>query len=175
MAEASELAPMEAFQRYAALGPDFLTWLLVRVLEDDIPAPPSEPGLKVDIQGPLLFIGDGGEATKVTLAGEEAAAAPEVQSALRQGKKLARGKVLFSVMEDTWTFTLDAETFDLRSIKLPVPPVPDAEQNLHMRVEATMRLMLLIDEMFEGFLTIRLNPEGWKSEAEKWRKKAQGK
>lgn len=168
-----ELSPMEAFQKYAALGPDFLTWLLVHVLEDDFPRPASEPGLKIDIQGPLLFISEDGEARKVTLTGEEAAGAPEVTSALRQGKKLTRAKLIFTAQEDTWAFTLDAEFFDLRSIKLPVPTVPDINQYLQMRIEATMRLYSLVDEIFQDlFLPLRLSPEVWKEEAKSWIKKA---
>lgn len=166
-----QLAPLEAFQRYAALGPDFLTWLLVRVLDDDLPAPPSEPGLKVDIQGPLVFTGDGAEASKVTLAGDEAAVAPEVISALRQGKKLARAKILLNCMEDQWRFTLDAETFDLRSLRVPVPPVPDPEAYLAMRAEAIMRAYLLVDELFEAFLPARLDAGQWREETAAWRKR----
>jgi hypothetical protein len=171
----TDLSPMEAFQKYAALGPEFLTWLLVRVLADEYERPASEPGLKIDIQGPLLFVGEEGEAKKVTLAGEEAAAAPEVISALRQGKKLSRARLLFTAQEDTWAFTLDAELFDLKSIKLPVPPVPDLNLYLQMRVEATMRLYSLVDELFQDiFLPLRLSPEAWKKEAAGWVKLAKG-
>jgi hypothetical protein len=169
----AELSPLEAFQKYAALGPDFLTWLLVRVLEDDCPRPLSEPGLKVDIQGPLLFISEDGEARKITLAGDEAASAPEVLSALRQGKKLTRAKVIFTAQEDTWTFTLDAQFFDLKSIKLPVPAIPDLNQYLQMRVEATVRLYSLVDEIYTDiFLPLRLSPDAWKEEAKSWIERA---
>lgn len=167
-----ELAPIEAFQRYGALGPDFLTWLLVRVLEDEVPGTPCEPGLKVDMQGPLVFTAEGGEAKKVSLAGEEAASAPEVLSALRQGKKLARARVLFTAVQDTWGFTLDSETFDLRSIKLPVPSIADVEEHLRMRIESTMRLFQMVDELFEVFLSLRLSAETWKSETQRRRKLA---
>ena len=169
-----QLAPLEAFQKYAALGPDFLTWLLVRVLDTDVPPPPSEPGLKIDIKGPLLFVGEGGEATKVTLAGEEAASAPEVSSALRQGKKLHRAKLIFNANEDAWQFTLDAEFFDLKGIKLPVPSLADEGEYLSMRIQSTMRLYQLVDELYEAFLVLRLDPEAWKDEAAKWKKKAKG-
>lgn len=168
----NELSPLEAFQRYSALGPDFLTWVLVRVLNDDLPPLQAEPSLKVDIQGPLLFMAEGGEAKKINLSGDEAAMAPEVLSALRQGKKLIRTKLIFTAMEDTWQFTLDAETFDVRGVKLPVPAMSDIEKYFEMRLEALARLNLFIDEMFEGFLSLRLNPDEWKAEAAAWKKLA---
>ncbi len=164
---ASELAPLEAFERYGSLGPDFLTWLLVRVLDDDVPGIPSEPGLKLDVQGPLQFASEAGEARKITLSGEEAATAPEVISALRQGKRLMRGKFLLTAVEDTWTFSLDGETFDLRSLKLPVPSIPDPESYLEARIEATLRIYTLLDELFEVFLSVRLAPEVWQEELQR--------
>ncbi len=169
-----ELAPLEAFERYSALGPDFMTWLLVRIMEDEMPAPPSEPGLQIDFEGPLVFVSDTGEANKITLAGDEAVMAPEVKSALRQGKKLQRAKVVFTAMEDTWKFALDGETFDLKGIKLPTPNTPDIDMNLSIRVDATLRAYHLLDEMFEAFLPLRLSPEAWKEEASRWKKVARG-
>lgn len=169
-----ELSPLEAFQRYASLGPDFMTWFLVRILEDDLPTLSSEPALKVDIQGPLLFTGDGGEANKVTLAGDEAASAPEVLSALRQGKRLARAKFIFDAMEEQYVFVLDAETFDLRSVKLPVPNIADADQHFSNRLEALAKLAFFVEEYFEGFLHLRLNPDSWTEEAERWKRVAKG-
>lgn len=166
----TELSPLEASQKYAALGPDFLTWLLMRVLDDDCPRPKSEPGLKIDIQGPLLFASEDGEARKVAMAGDEAASAPEVTSALKQGKRLVRARLIFTAQEDTWACTLDAVTFDLRSIKLPVPSVPDLHQYLQMRISSTMRLFGLLDEIYHDlFLPIRLDPGAWKEEASGWR------
>lgn len=167
---ASELAPLEAFERYGSLGPDFLTWIFVRILDGEVPPIPSEPGLKLDVQGPLQFAAEDGDARKVTLAGTEAPTAPEVVSALRQGKRLMRAKLLLTAVEDTWTFTLDAETFDLRSIKLPVPVMPDAEAFLEARVEAALRLYLLLDELFEVFLPVRLSVEEWREELRRWTK-----
>jgi hypothetical protein len=166
-----DLAPLEAYQRYAALGPDFLTWMLARVLDGESPKPPSEPDLDVDIQGPLLFVGEGGEARQVTLAGEEAASAPEVFSALREGKRLSRAKLLFTVHEDTWRFTLDATTFDVKSVKLPVPSIPDTAEFVRLRSESLMRLYQLIDELFEAFLPLRLEPQTWRDEVNSWRRR----
>lgn len=169
-----ELAPLEAFQKYAALGPDFLTWILVHVLQSDLPVPEDNPALKVDLQGPMLFQSEGGEARKISFTGDEAAAAPEVLSALRQGKKLTRAKLVFSVVEDTWAFTLDAETFDLKSMKLPVPAIADLDEYLSMRVQSTVRLYQMLDDLFEVFLRFRLDAEAWFDEGQLRKKLAKG-
>jgi len=166
-----ELSPLEAFQRYSSLGPDFLTWLMVTTLEeDDCLNPPSEPGLKINIEGPLLFVGEGGEASRVSLAGKDSAAAPEVNSALRQGKRLTRARVVLTAQENEWSFTLDAEYFDVKAVKLPVPPIPDLDQFMSMRVDSVMRLYMLIEELFDMFLAIRLDAAQWKEITAGWRK-----
>ncbi len=169
-----QLSPLEAFERYAPLGPDFLTWLLVHVVESDLPEISVEPTLKLDIQGPMVFEGGQGEAGKMTLTGEEAATAPEVLSALREGKRLKRAKVLFNADEVAWHFTLDAVTFDLRGSKLPVPNMPDAADQLFIRLESLSQLYAILDELFEKFLQIRLDPETWRQELIFWRQWTQG-
>lgn len=162
----AQLSALEAMDRYGTLGPDFLTWLLVHVRRDDLPKPPSEPGLDVSLFGPMMLASESGEATKITLAGEEAAAAPEIEAALRAGKRLMRSKIEFNAQESKWTFALDAETFDLKSMKLPVPKVADLDEYMTMRVQAAQHLAHLIDEMFELFLAVRLDAALWREELE---------
>lgn len=153
--------------QYGSLGPDFLTWLLIRVLKDDFVPPPSEPGLTIDMKGPLSFAADGGEATKVTMAGDEAASAPEVFSALRQGKRLHRAGLEFRIGDDAWIFNFDGSTFDLKSAKLPVPS--EMGRDLATRVESIMVVYHYLDEIYDQFLPVRLDPDGWKAEVKSWR------
>lgn len=165
----AELSYLEIMERYGAFGPDFLTWLAVRTTRDDLPAPPSEPGLKASVHGPMVFESSTGEATRMSLAGEEAASAPEVRAALRAGKRLARSRVEFTAQDATWTFTLDAATFDLRSVKLPVPKIPDLDEYFSQRIQALQHLDRLVRELFELFLPMRLDPSSWKAEVAGWR------
>ena len=164
----SEMSALDIMDRYGALGPDFLTWLWVHSLDESLPAPPSEPGLAVGCIGPMVFESEIGDATKISLAGDEAATAPEAKAALRTGKRLKRSKLEFSAQDAKWTFTLDSDTFDLRSIKLPVPKVADLDEYMTMRVQATQHLAHIVHELFEIFLTIRLDAAKWKEELENW-------
>lgn len=171
---AATLNAMEANDRYKSLGPEFLTWLYVHIQGEDLPAPESEPGLKISMLGPVVMTSETGEATKMSLAGEEAAAAPELRSGLKAGKRIAQARLQFEVHGDTWVFSLHGETFDFRGMKLPVPKIADADESLAMRVQATQRLSLLVGEMFEAFLLVRLDPAAWKQEAARWKKLATG-
>ncbi len=163
-----ELSVLEILDRYGSVGPDFLTWMCVRWLGEGVPPPPSEPGLQISFMGPVVLGSQTGEATKITFNGDDAPSAPEVQAALRQGKRMLRSKVVFTAQDASWQFTLDAETFDLKSIKLPVPKMPDLDEYMAMRVQATQHLSRMVEELFEAFLPIRLDPVVWKSEVESW-------
>lgn len=165
----ADLAILQAFERYGALGPDFLTWLFARVVRTEPPECPLDALLEIDIHGPLVLEAAGGEATRVALAGEEAATAPEVRSALREGKRLVRAKLIFKSGTDEFQFTLDATTFDLRGLKVNVPKSADANQVLADRVAAMQRVFDLIDSLFEVFLPLRLDKAVWQEETERWR------
>jgi len=160
-------------ERYAALGPDFLTWMLVRSGEEGALTTPSEPGLQVALMGPMVFTSATGEATKVTLAGDEAPASPEVRAALRQGKRVARTKIEFTAVDAKWIFTLEGETFDIKSAKLPVPKMPDQDEYMTMRVQAAQHLVAIVHELFETFLSARLDPAKWAEEITSWREFAE--
>ncbi|MEQ8821523.1 MAG: hypothetical protein RLY93_14890 [Sumerlaeia bacterium] len=164
----AQMSNLEVMERYATLGPDFLTYLCVRSSQGTLDPPASEPGLTLALMGPMVFASDTGEATKVTLAGDEASAAPEVEAALRQGKRLIRGKVEMKAQDAVWNFTLDGETFDMKSMKLPVPKVADADEYMALRVQAIQHLAMLINDLFEAFLPIRLDAELWRAEVEGW-------
>lgn len=165
----AELSALEAFERFGALGPDFLTWMLVRHLEN-VPIDLDGAPLDLAIGGPLMLEGPSGEATKISLSGEEAASAPEVRSALREGKKLVRARLTITIGADQYVFTLDAGTFDLRAVKLPVPKVPDLDQHMEDRLASMQFLQAMVDRLYEGFLPIRLSPKAWAEEAQMWKR-----
>jgi hypothetical protein len=162
---------LEVMERFATVGPDFLTWMCVHSQRDDLPAPASEPGLAVRFLGPMVVAGDGGEATKATLAGDEAPASPELRTALAAGKRIMRSKIEFIAQDATWTFTLDGETFDMRSVKLPVPKVADLDEHMSLRVQALQQAAFLVDQLFDLFLPLRADAQGWAEEVKGWKHK----
>lgn len=170
---ASEIGALEAMERYAPLGPDFLTWIAFSVLEN---RPPELDGVPLDIaiKGPIVLVSAAGEATKVTLAGEESHGAPEFRSAIAEGKKLVKARLTLTEGADQFEFTFNGETFDFGSVKLPVPKVPDLDQYVADRVTAFQKLADTFDRLYEQFLALRLSPENWKREAATWRKWAKG-
>lgn len=166
---AKTVEAIEIMQRYGALGPDFLTWLSVGAMNSTLPMPPAEPGLVVRVLGPMVFTAEQAEVTKASFAGEDAALSPEAAAALAAGKRLVRARLELTAQDATWSFTLDAESFDLKSLKLPVPKVPDLDEYLALRVQATQQVAFLVQQLFELFLPIRCDKQQWAAEVKGWR------
>lgn len=166
----AELSVLDAFERYGSLGPDFLTWLFICSQADD-PHPAITSLVQgVEFRGPIVLSGEGGEALKVSLSGDEAPNAPEVRSALAEGKRIVRSKLLLTIGADQFQCTLNGETFDLSGLKLPIPKTPDWELFLSDRIQAMQHLFGILDSLFEAFLAVRLAPDTWKEEAARWQR-----
>jgi hypothetical protein len=103
----------------------------------------------------------------VAVRGEEVLNAPELRSALAEGKRVRRVKLLVTYDEEQWQGTLDAKTLEWRGVKVSVPPVPDLGEYALMRTQAFERLTQLLEEWFAAFLKRRLSDANWAEELEK--------
>ena len=101
-------------------GRDFLTWLWY--LSEYEEAEFTVPDLGVfafSVDGPLNFITELNGARESVVKKGIPTLSPEADSALKDGKKLKTAKIAIARGDDTWTFTLDADFFCFKSMKLP--------------------------------------------------------
>ena len=109
---------LEADETWA--GRDFLTWLWY--LCEELGGEFTVPDLGVFslmIDGPLNFISEVSGARESVIRKGVPTLSPEADSAVRDGKKLKSAKVAFAQGDETWTFSLDADYFTFKSLKLP--------------------------------------------------------
>lgn len=128
-----------------APGREFLMWLWfmseARGGEVDLP---DGGKFAVLVEGPLLF--DQEEQGETAIRKGEPMVSAETRAALLSGKKLRRAKLtLARGGEEVWTCTLDADTFVVRSLKLPKTEAIDAEGRFQERME-------MIDTFRQAFL-----------------------
>lgn len=145
------------------VGHDFLTWLWYssETNQDAISAGRSGK-IGLMIEGPLVFVREGGGAHETALRKGNPMVSSEAKACLLAGKKLARAKVALVKGEAVWSFNFDADTFAFRSVKLPPPeealdPVSrfqDRMQKLEILVETWM-------ELYKSFLELRGNRDAW--------------
>ncbi len=103
-----------------SFGRDFLTWIWffqeVRGGTFDV-SNIGEFGLSV--QGPLTFSEEGVGAQETVVRRGLPTLSGEARLALLSGKKLTRARILLVKDDETWEFTLDADNFIFKSVKLP--------------------------------------------------------
>jgi hypothetical protein len=149
--ESTDISPLVANQRYKSNGREFATWLLCEYLSESFPKLESMPSLKGDIHGPLVLQDELG---KLTFQGEDAVDSPEVSAALAAHRQLAKATIALNEHEESWRFTFDSDTFDLKGCILPVPVIPDLNEFLSLRLQAMLRLYDMVDALYSHFLDL---------------------
>lgn len=156
---------LEAMDNHARVGPEFLTWLHQRQETGRCtPDIPTAIGLQIEIHDPVRFEAEVGDARSVVLAGEDALYSPEANEALRLGKLLTGAKLQFEDMDWRYNFTLDAWTFDLRGLRLPVPKMPDVREQRLQEVQSIEMLHTIMLELFDVFFRERRGWLAWRQE-----------
>jgi hypothetical protein len=169
----------EALYRGGAwLGREALTWLLMK-------SESSEPLCQVDgLPLSVIFAGKvalraKGEVTDLTAKGVTAPYSRAVRFALKQQLLVHGARLHLTHGEQTFEVTLDAERFDLRSVKLPaLLDEGDDGEELVERLELVGRVGKLVDALLGQFLKVRTSP-AWKRvalpELEQWLSEATAK
>lgn len=155
------------------VGCDFLTWLWFRSERDaDAVGNGAKGKVGLLVEGPLRLVMEGGGAHETSLRNGNPLVSSEAKACLLAGKKLSRAKLSVVKGENVWSFTFDAETFAIRSLK-----IPQSDQALDF-VSRFSERMLMLEEITEilmalyaEFLDLRTAPETWnkvRSEMQDW-------
>jgi hypothetical protein len=155
-AEVEREKAQEQFLRGKAfLGRELLTWLLWR---SDL----GEPVLVVDGQPVvvafatrLVLRGISGDVVESTVKGAMAPYSPLVRRSLLKGLLVHQARVRLMHGELPFEVGLDAETFDLKSAKLPEVSKGEADDMLHERLALADQLGRVVEALIEAFLKLR--------------------
>lgn len=144
-------------------GRDFLTWLWFfserkgGLVNTDL----GEFG--VMIEGPLLFIHEGGGAHEAVLRKGAPLLSAEAKTSLLSGKKLRSARVVFAHGEQVWQAVLDADQFVLRGIKLPQGDNVDAISKFQQRMAFLQTFRETLLTAYDIFLESRANKQKWRA------------
>lgn len=167
----AQKAPVEQEEaELAFLGRELLTWLVWRADTGDGTFGSNGPtiafGARARVKG---YAGDG---TDVVLKGGQAAHAVSVRAALGCGRTLREAELTLFAGDKEWRFTLDADTMDLRSVRLPEAPREKRKKSdddadlkdevLLSRLELLQELEDHIQAIYKEFMRERARP-AWAS------------
>ena len=153
-------------------GREFLTWLWFKAeSQNGRVALGDGRSLDVLIEGPLTFAheGDGAHVSVLKKGMPERSA--EAKTCLKSGKKLKAATVTLALDEATqWRFQLDADTFAVRSLKVPQSEGPlDSVSRFQERMIYLEQFRDIFTDLYGGFAELRSNSRRWKNELEKIR------
>lgn len=151
------------------LGREFVTWLwfLCEVEGGHFALPSGD--IELVAEDNLVLVGHEDEDSATQVKGGCPTLRPEAASALAAGMTVRRVRMIAARDERQWTFTLDAETLDLKGVKVPAVDAEDPLEQLAERLESAEELRLAVDEMFASFLSIRLTNQWDEVEAPRMR------
>ncbi len=136
-----------------AIGRDFATWLWYFQEEEGGTFDVNGLGqFAIAIDGPLTFAAESSAAMESVVRKGMPTISAEAKAALRVGKKLTRAKYNITRGKETWTFTLDADSFALRSVKLPDGEELDPMSHFQERILFFNILRETFNTLFGKFL-----------------------
>lgn len=154
---------------HSYLGREFLTWLWFKCEveggEFEIPS----GRLDLVVEDNLFFVGHDDDSTVAAVKGGCPTLRAESASALASGMTLRRARFQGARDERQWSFTLDAETLDVKSLKVPAVEAEDPLEQLTERLQAAEEMRDALDELYTEFLNIRLTRVWTEVEAERMR------
>lgn len=144
------------------LGREFLTWLWFYGEKNnwhiDFP-----DGDSVDYYMDELLVMVGNEENcSQRLSGPVPIKSPEARVSLKEGKKISTTRIIVVHQEREWTVTINADNFNLSSLRLISPTTSDIEERFAELSEDLEHVLLMFDKMYTYFLQVRISDD-WQS------------
>ncbi len=153
-----------AYNRYKALGGEFLTWLWY-MLENrpEQLADKQEKQTDLSIGNRIVIENRAGSAVEtITIKGDDAGL-EEGKLALGKGAMVTELNLVYTLNDQKWQFTLKGESFSFTNLKTPeTGPLESAEDTEAAVLEKTYLYEVLfnkIDSIFKRFITLRTSGE----------------
>ena len=156
-------------ETHGFLGEEFLTWIWFRWESDGGEFTLSGGRVVgVALDDFLAFAAPSDDETEQTLRRGLPTRTVQARTALRQGHRLKRARLLIAEGSRQWSATLDAPTFALSSVKLP-EDAEDCESDEDRTADRTanwLQLHEIVQALYARFLKERLRPDYLKTVGE---------
>lgn len=149
-------------------GREFATWLYWRTDNEGGKFKLEKSGeIMLWVEDRMIFKDAAEKPASTTLTGGDPARAPEARASLAGGKKLSKVKLGLRRGEREWSLTLDGETLDILSLKIPALLTDEEDEVLFERLALLEEASFVIDELFGEYANKRLSDE-WEREDGAW-------
>lgn len=159
-----------AYNKYAFLGNEFLTWLwfMIETDQDISQALKTKDPVSLEIGNSLILentLGDNAR-EKITIKGDQAGL-EEGTTALKKGAKVTEMNLICNLgPEEAYQFTVKGESFNITGMKTPAAAGDGSEDEIEGRIIEkallVFRITQVIDTLFFTFLAHRIDDD-WKN------------
>jgi hypothetical protein len=165
----SELQRQDGAETHGFLGEEFLTWIWFRWETSGGEFTLSGGRIVgIALDDFLAFAAPSDDETEQTLRRGLPTRTAEARTALRQGRRLRKARLLIAEGARQWSATLDAPTLTLNGVKLPEDAEEcESEQDRTAdRAANWLALHEIVQGLYAQFLKERLKPDYLKTVAE---------
>ena len=142
----------------AFLGREFMTWLLWRVDQGEETFGAGEQAFTLGFGSRVRLDALAGDVTAAVLRGGPAAHSVMARAGIGAGSMLREAELRAVRGEKEWRFTLDADSFDLKGVKLPELLTEEDDDRFLERIALTLELDALVKAAFAEFARERARP-----------------
>jgi len=146
------------------LGRECLTWLLWKSESTEALTTVDELPLSAVFHGKLTLRAGAGDVTELAVKGVTSPYSPLVRAALSKGLLVHQARLQLTHGEQQYDVGLDAETFDVKSAKLPALLQEEEGERITERLELAGHLSRLVDALVEAFIAERIS-RSWASKS----------
>lgn len=155
----------EKIERTRHFGELFLLWLWYHSdIDDTIFYLSDGSTLTLCIDNQIVLEAKLTEAERTVLSGGAPADSREAFEALHQGKVVSSAKIRLQRDEKEWIFVITGASLAISGLKIPALMTKADDDKLYERQALVEEVDGLIRGLYEKFLSIRLDHDGWKIE-----------
>ncbi len=153
-----------AYNRYAFLGNEFLTWLwFVIDKEPEKIALPDQESATLETGNRIVLVKKINDIDEtVTIKGDDAGL-EEGMLALGKGSLVTEMNLLLTSNNQKWRFSVKGESLNISGIKLPESGRVEAKEDIEGAVMEKAylyeKIFILVDSLFKTFIKARLSSE----------------
>ncbi len=154
----------EALQKQTGFGRDFLTYICYKSDKNAgvfaISSPDKQFSLWVD--GKIVLEDDRESAPNAVSFSGDDFTSQDLKQAIQTGKKVKEARVRIEKGENTWCFTLRADSYAVSGLKIDMPRAEDSDEQFFGRMFSIEALNTIIDSLYIDFIT-EITAKAWKS------------
>ncbi len=152
------------------LGREFLTWLWFRSeRQEGLFKRGPDAFVEVWFDAKLVLEAQGDIKEQNVIKSENPTETEEARASLQTGKQVKEARLRIIADQKQWTLTFKGEDYQISGLKLPALLSQDDDEQLFERFYLLEELEDIIDDLFTGFVTLRLDDDAWRAEVDELR------